>query len=257
MSALALRKLPPCFPVAQFLAKSLNAQFNTSSTSCAKLEVDFYFDTVSPYTWPAFEVLNRYRERWDLAIHYKPVFLGGLTAAASNPHLNTMATCPNKAAYNFMDLGTRTAEFFNIPFRMKADPFNLIGVVGSLQQQRFVSAVLQNNPEHMERVLRSFWMRSWSEDKDVHTAEDITAVGRSAGMEEDEIAHCLAAMKTDSVKTALKAMTAEAVERGAFGAPTMFFHEDGEKEEMFWGSDRFEMVASRYGKQWMGPDPAK
>ena len=47
-------------------------------------------------------------------------------------------------------------------------------------------------------------MRSWSEDKDVHTAEDITSVGRSAGMEEDEIAHCLAAMKTDSVKTALK-----------------------------------------------------
>ena len=93
-------------------------------------------------------------------------------------------------------------------------------------------------------------------------------------MDEEEITNCLAAMKTDPVKTALKvgiadkislfnnttfseAVTEEAVERGAFGAPTMFFHQDGENEEMFWGSDRFEMVASIYNKEWIGPDPSK
>jgi len=154
-----------------------------------------------------------------------------------------------------MDLETRTARFFNIPFKMKEDPFNLIGVIGSLQQQRFVTAVLQEYPEHLESVLRSVWVRSWSEDLDVHTAEDLIAVGKSAGMEDDDITACLAAMKTDPVKTALKAVTTEAVERGVFGAPSMFFHESGEKEEMFWGSDRFEMVASIFGKEWLGPDP--
>ena len=51
-------------------------------------------------------------------------------------------------------------------------------------------------------------------------------------------------------------MTQEAVDRGAFGAPTMFFHEKGENEQMFWGSDRFEMVASIFEKQWHGPDPS-
>ena len=100
-------------------------------------------------------------------------------------------------------------------------------------------------------------------------------------MDEEEITCCLAAMKTDPVKTALKvgiddeisihdmftvmlnitaftkAVTEEAVERGAFGAPTMFFHQDGENEEMFWGSDRFEMVAQIYNKKWIGPDPSK
>ena len=54
-----------------------------------------------------------------------------------------MAECPNKAAYQFMDLDTRTAAFFNIPFKMRADPFNMIGVIGSLQQQRFITAVLK------------------------------------------------------------------------------------------------------------------
>ena len=54
-----------------------------------------------------------------------------------------MAECPNKAAYQFMDLDTRTAEFFNIPFKMREDPFRMIGVIGSLKQQRFITAVLK------------------------------------------------------------------------------------------------------------------
>ena len=60
---------------------------------------------------------------------------------AGNPYLASMAECPNKAAYSFMDLENRTAKFYNIPFKMKQDPFNLIGVIGSLQQQRFITAV--------------------------------------------------------------------------------------------------------------------
>ena len=121
---------------------------------------------------------------------------------------------------------------------MKEDPINLIGVVGSLQQQRFITAVLKNYPDTVERVMREFWLRSWSEDLDVHTAEDMTVVGRKAGLESPEISHCLQEMKGNDVKSKLKEVTAEAVERGAFGAPTMFFSEEGEREEMFWGSDR-------------------
>ena len=37
------------------------------------------------------------------------------------------------------------------------------------------------------------------------------------------------------------------MERGAFEAPTMFFHENGENEQMFWGSERFEMVDGSKG----------
>ena len=35
----------------------------------------------------------------------------------------------------------RVFRFFNIPFKMRADPFEMIGVIGSLQQQRFITAV--------------------------------------------------------------------------------------------------------------------
>merc|ERR1711971_1208097 len=136
-----------------------------------------------------------------------------------------------------MDLDTRTAKYFNIPLSMKDDPFRLIGVIGSIQAQRFVTGALQLYPEHTENLLRSFWRRSWGEDKEVEA--------------------CLVAMKSDEVKEALREVTEEAVDRGAFGAPTMYFNEEGQEEQMFWGSDRFDIIAHCFNKQWLGPDPGK
>ena len=85
------------------------------------------------------QVLPRYRTQWELEITWKPVYLGGLTKAAGNTHLENMMGCPNKASYSFMDMERRTAKYFNIPFRMKADSFRLIGVIGSLQAQRWLT----------------------------------------------------------------------------------------------------------------------
>jgi len=86
--------------------------------------------------------------------------------------------------------------------------------------------------------------------------KDIRIIAKNAGMSPENINQCLESMKSEVVKQELKSVTDEAVDRGAFGSPTMFFTEnDGENEQMFWGSDRFEMVADVFNKKWTGPDP--
>ena len=46
-------------------------------------------------------------------------------------------------------------------------------------------------------------------------------------------------LRMEIFEALLKEVTAEAVDRGAFGSPTMFFSEGGaDTEHMFWGSDR-------------------
>lgn len=56
------------------------------------------------------------------------------------------------------------------------------------------------------------------------------------------------------IKQAFKEYTDEAVARGVFGAPTFIIKKAGEpdKEYLFFGSDRFEMIAAFLGLPYPG-----
>ena len=77
----------------------------------------------------------------------------------------------------------------------------------------------------------------------------------------------LAAAAGADAKAALRATTDEAVERGAFGSPSMVIDmtgnaevnpagDDGDGNPFFiFGSDRFEQMAFTAGRRWDGPNP--
>lgn len=182
--------------------------------------------------------------------------MSGLVSGAGNPFLESVAGCPNKGIYMFQDLEFRTARYFEVPVKPKEDPITHIGVIGSLAQQRFITAVQQECPDKFEAVCREIWLRSWGpEDQTVHTDEDLRLVSDRAGLSEPAVQACLEGAKAVEVKQALKDTTEEALERGAFGVPTLFFNQHHAREQMIWGSDRFDMVAFLFNKEWKGPNP--
>jgi 2-hydroxychromene-2-carboxylate isomerase len=77
----------------------------------------------------------------------------------------------------------------------------------------------------------------WLHEKNLAELDVLAEVISGAGLDADSI---LTRIADGEVKERLKANSAEAVERGAFGAPTFFVG-----DEMFFGNDRLEFLEER------------
>jgi len=235
-------------------ARSLSDEKPPKKKWMRPIQMDFYYDTISPYSWLAFEILQRYKPVWNLHINFKPVYIGALSKGAGSNFFQGLTGSANKADYMFKDI-ERSAEYFKIPLRTPESPMYLFGVAGSLKQQRFLTAVKMHYPELLEDASRECWYRCWSEDMDATKEQSLIIVGSRAGLTEEQIAHVIDEMGKGETKEALKRTTQEALNEGAFGLPFMAVHHTKTNVETFFGSDRFEIMADRLRVKWLGPVP--
>uniref|UniRef100_A0A3Q1FQL0 Glutathione S-transferase kappa n=1 Tax=Acanthochromis polyacanthus TaxID=80966 RepID=A0A3Q1FQL0_9TELE len=215
--------------------------------------VELFYDVVSPYSWLSFEVMCRYRNVWNIDLKLRPAFLGGVMAGSGNKPPGFVF---NKMQYMKDDI-RRLAEYFNVPLQQPSDPAEVMFNKGSLTAMRFVAAVHEKGGDKKtEKVSRELWRRVWSEDKDITEPASLSEAAVKAGLTDVEIKEALAMCTTKEIKEKLKSCTEEALKHGAFGFPMMICHVDG-KPEMFFGSDRFELMAHCIGEKWFGPNPDK
>ena len=81
----------------------------------------------------------------------------------------------------------------------------------------------------------------WVDGRNMNDPATVGSVLQAAGF---DAAAVLALANAQDTKDRLKAITQEAVERGVFGAPTMFVG-----GEMFWGQDRLDFVREQLMEQ--------
>lgn len=221
----------------------------------SKKVIELFYDVVSPYSWLGFEVMCRYRTVWNIELKLRPTFLGGIMQGSGN---KPPGLVPNKFLYMGKDLN-RLSEYFNVPMRSPSDPFEAMFQKGSLNAMRFVTAVQEKGKggdEQVERVSRELWRRIWYEDKDITEPASLSEAGIKAGLSDSEIKELLELSNSKEIKNKLKISTQNALDYGAFGFPLVVCHLNG-KPEMFFGSDRFELMAHCIGEKWLGPLPDK
>jgi 2-hydroxychromene-2-carboxylate isomerase len=187
--------------------------------------VEFYFDFGSPASYLAWTQLPGLCAQAGAELAYRPMLLGGVFQATGN---HSPATIPAKGKYTFVDFD-RFARRYGVPLQRNPHfPINTLtlmrGAVGLQMHEpaRFLP--------YCDAVFRAIWV----EAKNLNEPAVVAGVLLAAGFEP---AALLALTQDAGVKDRLKAATQEAIDRGVFGAPTMFVG-----SQMFWGQDRLDFV---------------
>jgi 2-hydroxychromene-2-carboxylate isomerase len=185
--------------------------------------LEFFYDYVSPFSFLADSQLAGLAERTGAEIVYRPFLLGGVMQATGN---SPPISVPAKGAYMATDVQRWCSEYGVAVNPNPHFPVNTVtamrGALVTLQEGGFAA--------YHEALFRSVWCDAVN----VADREALSAVLEKAAL---DAAHILERCGAPETKDALKASTAEAVERGAFGAPTMFVG-----DEMFFGNDRLHFV---------------
>lgn len=192
--------------------------------------VEFLFDLGSPATYLAYTQLPKICEQTNSQLIYIPILLGGVFKATGNASPATIAA---KGRYMFQDLD-RYARRYDVPLK-----FNPHFPINTLMLMRAVTGMQLRHPERCAAFIDCLFKALWVEGRSLDEPATVAAVLTRNGFDPNEV---LPLTTDEEVKTALKNNTEKAVQRGVFGAPSMFV--DG---QLFFGQDRLEFVREALG----------
>lgn len=197
--------------------------------------VEFFFDFVSPYSYLAYTQVGRVCGETGAELVLRPMLLGAVLNETGGRAATEVSP---KYHYMLRDLQL-LAEHYGAPLRFP-DPFPF----RSLKTLR--AALWLRERDRMAAFVDEAFSLYWAEGGSPRGTEEanedtaIAEVARGIGEDADEV---LEGASQPAAKEALRTATAEALERGVFGAPTFFVD-----DEMFWGNDRLPFVEAALGR---------
>ena len=188
-------------------------------------QLEFFFDVGSPASYLAWTQLGAIVRDTGATVIYQPMLLGGVFQATGNA---SPATVPAKGDYTFIDL-QRYARRYGVPMARNPNfPIN------TLPYMRAITGMQMHHAERLEHFTNTVFEALWVHALNFNDPAVAGATLAEAGYPPELVQGLIA---DPQVKARLKAVTDVAVERGVFGAPTIFVG-----GEIFWGQDRLDWV---------------
>ncbi len=187
-------------------------------------DIDYFFATLSPYSYLAGLRLEEIAAKHGATIAYKPVDIIALFGRTGG--VPPKDRHPSRIEYRAQEL-VRQAKKTGLPFNLQPAHWPTNAAPSSYA----IIAAIQDGSGDVGKLCHSFLRACWAEDKDI--AQD------------DVIRDCLAGAGFDPVLAdsgllvgaeTYAANLEEAVDRGVFGAPFYITQDD----QRFWGQDRLE-----------------
>ncbi|MEM6481191.1 MAG: 2-hydroxychromene-2-carboxylate isomerase [Pseudomonadota bacterium] len=186
--------------------------------------IDYYFSTISPYTYLAGDRLERVAEKHSASVSYKPLDILGLFARTGGTPPKDRH--PSRRAWRLQEL-TRQSRKLDMPFNLKPAHWP----TNQAPSAYAVIAAQSAGGGDLSLLIRAILRSVWADDKDVAETDVVRACLSEAGFDPALADSGL----LEGAETYARNLE-EAVEANVFGAPT-FVTDTGQN---FWGQDRIE-----------------
>ena len=189
--------------------------------------LDFFFDYGSPYSYLASTQMEALAERTGATVRWRVFLLGAVFKATTGESASTTMNSMQRAQYLFKDLQDWAAHYALPPVVLPATfpvPSILPDRLGLVAEEK--GKLLQ----WTKRVYRAGFV----DGRDISEEATLRELLRDVELDPDA---SLARAQEPDLKDKLRKNTEEAVEKGAFGAPTFFIG-----EQMFFGNDRLHFL---------------
>ena len=189
--------------------------------------IELIFDFVSPNAYLVWQPLKMLAQRRGATIEITPAFLGGMHKLTGNaPPFVRDADVKGKNDYAMLEMNRFIKKHGLDKFRMNPKfPFNTITL------QRMLVAL---EPDKRAGFIEALLPAIWEQGLEVADVDALGKILRNSGFDAEAL---FASTQDPAIKQALIDNTENAVERGAFGIPTMFV--DG---EIYFGKERLGQI---------------
>lgn len=189
--------------------------------------IEFWFDFASTYTYLSAMRIETLADTHGVDVIWRPFLLGPIFRA-QGWDTSPFNLYPAKGTYMWLDVARR-ADALGLNF-VQPDPFPQ----NSLLAAR-TACHLPDGPQ-LASFCRHVFDAEFARGQNISDPQVISACLEAAGLQSSAVETA----SDDSTKSALRARTDIAAQRGLFGAPSFFV-----ANELFWGDDRLEDALRR------------
>ncbi len=193
--------------------------------------IDYYFSTMSVFTYLAGDRLEQIAGRHGATITYKPLDIGGLLGRTGGVGLADRH--PSRLEYRLIEID-RTAKAAGMPINSKPMFFP----ANTAPSSYAIIAAQKAGGGDVGLLVRSILRAMWHEEKNIAEDDVIRASLTEAGFDPG--------LADSGLLTGAEIYARnldEAVEAGVFGAP-FYITDDGAR---FWGQDRLDALDAHLG----------
>lgn len=196
----------------------------------SKDRVEFFYDLSSPWTYLAFTNLAALLDRTGATARLRPVLVGGIFNAVNPSVYDAREAMDNRKLKHswrvLKDWAALAAVEMNFPSQWHP--------AKSVNAMRMACAI-EDDQLALWQFTKAAFESYFGAQENLDDADVLVAVADSIGL--DGKAMRLRS-QSDEIKALLRVNTDEAIERGAYGSPTIFV----DKARMYFGNDQLPLV---------------